>query len=41
MNFLTEKLPKANYTPVKVLHLDKKSFFKTIGGILDELDITD
>jgi NIMA (never in mitosis gene a)-related kinase len=36
LNFLTEKLPKANYSPVKVMHLDRKGFFKTIGGLIEE-----
>ncbi len=36
MNFLFEKLPKENYSPVKILQLDIKSFFKTIGCIIDE-----
>ena len=32
MYFLTEKLPKPNYTPVKVVYLDRKNFFNTIAG---------
>ena len=31
MYFLTEKLPKPNYTPVKIIYLEKKNFFNTIG----------
>jgi hypothetical protein len=36
LHFLTEKLPKANYSPVKVVHLDRKGFFRTIGGNYEE-----
>lgn len=38
LHFLTEKLPRANYSPVKVIHLDKKGFFRTIGGNLEEIE---
>jgi NIMA (never in mitosis gene a)-related kinase len=31
MYFLTEKLPKPNYTPVKIIQIDKMNFFNTIG----------
>lgn len=30
--FLQDKLPKPNYEPLKIVKLDRKSFFKTIGG---------
>lgn len=32
LHFLSEKLPKANYNPVRVSHLDRKNFLNTIGG---------
>ena len=32
LNFLSDKLPKPNYNPVKVIQLDRKNFFNTIGG---------
>ena len=31
MYFLTEKLPKPNYNPVKIMYHEKKNFFNTIG----------
>ncbi len=32
---LNDSLPKANYSPIKTVQLDRKNFFKTIGGSVD------
>ena len=32
MSLLNESLPKANYSPIKTIQLDRKNFFKTMGG---------
>jgi NIMA (never in mitosis gene a)-related kinase len=35
LHFLIEKLPKPNYHPMKIIKLDRKNFFNTIGGGVD------
>ncbi len=35
MSQLNDSLPKANYSPIKTVQLDRKNFFKTIGGSVD------
>ena len=35
---LKEILPKANYLPIKIIHVHKKSFFKIINDVIEEKD---
>mmetsp|Transcript_11331 Transcript_11331/g.9725 ORF Transcript_11331/g.9725 Transcript_11331/m.9725 type:complete len:83 (+) Transcript_11331:266-514(+) len=35
LHFLTERLPKPNYTPLKTKKIDKQKFLQTLGGYKD------